>query len=117
MLDSISTSILIWTLVALIFLSAFFSSSETSMLALNKYRLKHLTKKKHRAAIRATELLKRPDRLIGVILIGNNLANISATVIATIVTTRLFGEWATVVLMPMALTFVMLIFAEVTPKS
>ncbi len=67
--------------------------------------------------MRAAHLLERPDRLIGVILIGNNLVNIVATLIAGAVTTHLFGEWATVFVLPIALTLVILIFAEVTPKS
>jgi Mg2+/Co2+ transporter CorB len=116
-LDGVSLNLLIGVLVALIGLSAFFSSSETSMLSLNRYRLRHLVKKRHKGAVRASQLLRRPDRLIGVILIGNNLVNIFATIVAGVITTRLFGEWATVVVLPFALTIVILIFAEVTPKS
>lgn len=97
--------------------SAFFSSAETSMLSLNPYRLKHLVKKGHKGACRSSELLHRPDRLIGVILIGNNLVNIVATIVAGIITERVFGEWAALVVLPLALTLVILIFAEVTPKS
>ncbi|MCB1615015.1 MAG: DUF21 domain-containing protein, partial [Pseudomonadales bacterium] len=103
-------------LVLLIFCSAFFSSSETSMMSLNRYRLKHLIKKKHRAAIRANNLLERPDRLIGIILIGNNLVNILATTIATIIAIRLFGD-AGIAIVGVVLTLVILIFAEVTPKT
>ena len=89
------------------------------MLSLNPYRLKHLVKKGHSGAVRASVLLHRPDRLISVILIGNNLVNIMATIVAGAITTRLFGDWelATVVLLPFVLTIVILIFAEVTPKS
>lgn len=87
------------------------------MLSLNRYRLKHLVKKRHGSAIRASKLLSRPDRLIGVILIGNNLANICATIVAGVITTRLFGEWAALAVLPFVLTLVFLIFAEVTPKS
>ena len=86
-------------------------------MSLNRYRLKHLVNKKHSGAIRVAELLSRPDRLIGVILIGNNLVNILATIIASAITMRLFGEWATLVILPIVLTFIMLIFAEVTPKT
>jgi Mg2+/Co2+ transporter CorB len=86
------------------------------MMSLNRYRLKHLVKKKHKGATRASELLQRPDRLIGVILIGNNLVNIFATVIATILASRMFGEIGLAV-MPILLTIVILIFAEVTPKT
>ena len=79
-------------LVVLIFLSAFFSGSETGMMTLNRYRLKHLQKQRHRGAMRAGKLLARPDRLIGLILIGNNLVNISASAIATIIAIRLWGD-------------------------
>jgi len=87
------------------------------MLSLNRYRLKHLVKKRNSSAVRASKLLRRPDRLIGVILIGNNFVNIMATIVAGVLTARLIGEWATVWLLPIALTIVILIFAEVTPKS
>ncbi|MFT7558936.1 MAG: Mg2+/Co2+ transporter CorB [Flavobacteriales bacterium] len=116
-MNSLSTELLIALLVALIALSGFFSSSETSMMSLNRYRLRHLVNKKHRGAMRAASLLARTDRLIGVILIGNNFVNIFATVVAGIITVRLFGEWAAAAVMPIALTIVILIFSEVTPKS
>lgn len=87
------------------------------MLSLNRYRLKHLVKNHHRGAVRASRLLHRPDRLIGVILIGNNFVNIMATLVADVIIVRLLGEWATVLLLPVILTIVILIFAEVTPKS
>jgi Mg2+/Co2+ transporter CorB len=116
-LDGVSTHLLIGVLIALICLSAFFSSSETGMMSLNRYRLRHLVKKGHKGAIRASQLLRRPDRLIGVILIGNNLVNIFATIVAGVITTRLFGEWFTVAILPLALTLIILIFAEVTPKT
>lgn len=116
-MDGLSTSLLFGILAFLIVLSGFFSSSETGMLSLNRYRLKHLVKNKNRGAIRASKLLRRPDRLIGVILIGNNFVNIMATIVASALTVRLVGEWATVVLLPVVLTVGILIFAEVTPKS
>ena len=87
------------------------------MFALNRYRLKHLAKKEHKGAKRAYGLLQRPDRLIGVILIGNNLVNIFATIVAGVITTHLFGEWAAVTVLPFVLTIIILIFAEVTPKT
>ena len=87
------------------------------MLSLNRYRLKYRVKKKDKAAIRVNNLLERPDRLIGVILIGNNLANILMTIVASIITTHFFGEWVTVTIMPVVLTLLVLIFAEVTPKT
>ncbi len=89
------------------------------MMSLNRYRLRHLVNQKHAGALRASRLLERPDRLIGVILIGNNLVNIFATIVAAAIAERIFGDWelATVVIMPIVLTLVILIFAEVTPKS
>lgn len=87
------------------------------MLSLNPYRLKNLVKKGHKGACRASTLLQRPDRLIGVILIGNNLVNIFATIVAGTITERLYGEWAALVVLPLVLTLIILIFAEVTPKS
>tara|TARA_B100001540_G_scaffold286062_1_gene279559 strand:+ start:712 stop:1971 length:1260 start_codon:yes stop_codon:yes gene_type:complete len=103
-------------LAVLIVLSGFFSSSETGMMSLNRYRLKHLQKNRHRGAVRAGRLLDRPDRLIGLILIGNNLVNIFAASIATIIAIRLWGD-AGVVVASIALTLVLLIFAEITPKT
>jgi len=103
-------------LAALIVLSGFFSSSETGMMSLNRYRLKHLQKNNHRGAIRAGKLLERPDRLIGLILIGNNLVNIFASAVATIIAIRLWGD-AGVFIATGVLTLVILIFAEVTPKT
>jgi Mg2+/Co2+ transporter CorB len=103
-------------LAALILMSGFFSSSETGMMSLNRYRLKHLSKQKHRGAERASVLLERPDRLIGLILIGNNLVNIAASAIATVIAIRLYGD-AGIVAATFLLTLVILIFAEVTPKT
>jgi Mg2+/Co2+ transporter CorB len=103
-------------LVALILFSGFFSSSETSMMSLNRYRLKHLSKNNHRGANRASRLLERPDRLIGLILIGNNLVNILASAIATVIAIRLWGD-AGIFIATLLLTLVILIFAEITPKT
>ncbi|MEM1114572.1 MAG: HlyC/CorC family transporter [Pseudomonadota bacterium] len=103
-------------LAALIFLSGFFSSSETGMMSLNRYRLKHLQKSGHRGARRAGKLLDRPDRLIGLILIGNNLVNIFASAIATVIAIRIWGD-AGIFIATVALTLVILIFAEITPKT
>jgi Mg2+/Co2+ transporter CorB len=115
-LNDIPLSVLGGTLFCLIILSAFFSSSETGMLSLNKYRLKHLVKSKNRSAMKVSSLLERPDRLIGVILIGNNFVNILSSAIATIIAVRLWGD-AGVAIATGALTMVILIFAEVTPKT
>ncbi|MCC2615177.1 CNNM domain-containing protein [Aestuariibacter halophilus] len=116
-MDDISTGTLFLLLAILILLSAYFSSSETGMMSINRYRLKHLENEGHRGAGRVARLLQRPDRLIGLILIGNNLVNIAATMIATYLCVRLFGDvWGPVVV-TFGLTFVILIFAEVTPKT
>ena len=86
------------------------------MMSLNRYRLKHLKGTGHRGARRAISLLQRPDRLIGLILIGNNLVNILASAIATVIAIRLFGN-AGIAVATLALTLVILIFAEITPKT
>ena len=102
-------------LCGLIILSAFFSSSETAMMSLNRYRLDNL-RKKHRGARKAYKLLARPDRLIGIILIGNNLTHILCSAIATVIAIRLYGD-AGIFFGTILLTLVVLIFAEVTPKT
>ncbi|ATC98144.1 MAG: CNNM domain-containing protein [Pseudomonadota bacterium] len=116
-MDAISTSTLFIILGVLILLSAYFSSSETGMMSLNKYRLRHLEKEHHKGAKRVSKLLQRPDRLIGLILIGNNLVNIAASSVATIIGIRLFGDVIGIAVATFGLTFVILIFAEVTPKT
>lgn len=115
-MNDIPLSFLIITLIILIILSAFFSSSETGMMSINRYRLKNLANKGHRGALRVQSLLGRTDRLISVILIGNNFVNILASSIATIIGLRLFGD-AGVAIATGFLTLVILIFAEVTPKT
>lgn len=86
------------------------------MMTLNRYRLKHLKEKGHRGATRASKLLDRPDRLIGLILIGNNLVNIFASAIATVIAIELWGN-AGILIATVLLTLVILIFAEITPKT
>ncbi|MDO6426354.1 CNNM domain-containing protein [Thalassotalea sp. 1_MG-2023] len=116
-MDTISTSTLFLILGLLILISAYFSGSETGMMSLNRYKLKHLEKQKHKGAKRVGKLLKRPDQLIGLILIGNNLVNIAASAIATIIGIRFLGDVAGVLAATIILTLVVLIFAEVTPKT
>jgi Mg2+/Co2+ transporter CorB len=117
-LDDISTGSLFILLGILILFSAYFSSSETGMMSINRYRLKHLENEGNKAAIRVRKLIDRPDRLIGLILIGNNLVNIAASIIAGIIGSRLLGDDVLgLVLTTVILTFVVLIFAEVTPKT
>jgi Mg2+/Co2+ transporter CorB len=102
-------------LVILIFISAFFSGSETSMMAINRYRLRSLAEK-NRGAKRTQRLLENVDELIGAILLGNNFVNILASSIATIIAIHLWGE-GSVIYASVLLTFVILIFAETTPKT
>ncbi|MCP8686041.1 HlyC/CorC family transporter [Marinobacterium sedimentorum] len=115
-MEDASISTLVGILIFLIFCSAFFSSSETGMMSLNRYRLRHLVKNKHRGARKASRLLERPDRLIGVILIGNNFVNILASAIATVIAVRLWGD-AGIAIATAGLTLIILIFAEVSPKT
>ncbi|BCL71214.1 putative Hemolysin related protein [Vibrio nigripulchritudo MADA3029] len=115
-MDDISTGVLFALLAVLIVISGYFSGSETGMMSLNRYRLKHLSKEGHKGARRVEKLLDRPDRLIGLILIGNNLVNILASAIATIIGMRLYGDIG-VAIATGALTMVVLVFAEVTPKT
>jgi len=86
------------------------------MMALNRYRLRHLIKHNHRGAIRAGKLLDQPDRLIGLILIGNNLVNFIAASVGTAIAVRLWGNLG-FILAPILLTIIVLVFAEVTPKT
>ncbi|MFC3093252.1 HlyC/CorC family transporter [Alteromonas sediminis] len=116
-MDAISTSTLFLVLGALILCSAYFSSSETGMMSINRYKLKHLVNENHAAATRVQALLDRPDRLIGLILIGNNLVNIAATLVAGEISMRLFGDFWGPIVVTIGLTFIILIFAEVTPKT
>jgi Mg2+/Co2+ transporter CorB len=115
-LNSISTGVLFSILACLIIISGYFSGSETGMMALNRYRLKHLANKGHKGAKRVEKMLNRPDRLIGLILIGNNLVNILASAIATIIGMRLYGDYG-VAIATGVLTLVILVFSEVTPKT
>jgi len=115
-MEEIALSKLYMILVILLMLSGFFSGSETGLMAINKYRLRHLANKGHRGAKLAQKLLHTPDRLIGLILLGNNLVNILAASIATIIGIRLFGSNG-VWIASLALTVVILIFSEVAPKT
>jgi Mg2+/Co2+ transporter CorB len=115
-MSDVPLSTLFGLLAVLIILSAFFSSSETGLVALNRYRLRHDAQAGHRGAKRAGQLLASPDRMFGLILLGNNLVNIMAASIATLIALRLLGEsgvWVSTVV----LTAVVLIFAELLPKT
>ncbi len=115
-MEDASLTLLLGILISLILMSAYFSSSETAMMALNRYRLRHLVKHNHKGAIRASQLLDQPDRLIGLILIGNNLVNFIAASVGTAIAVRLWGNLG-FILAPVLLTIIVLIFAEVTPKT
>ena len=103
------------SLIGLLILSAFFSGSETGMMAANKIKLKNLSKKPDRGAKRALKLLKKPDLLLATILVGNNFANILASSIVTIMMLNYFG--GNVLLGAILLTGCILIFSEITPKT
>ena len=103
-------------LVLLIIISGFFSSSETGMMAINRYRLQHEAQSGNKRAKQILKLLKRPDRLLGVILIGNTFANIFAGTLATLIAIDLYGETSAFIA-SIILTFIVLIFSEVAPKT
>jgi len=116
-LDDIPLHTLLVAFVVLIFFSAFFSISETSMIALNRYRLRHLAKTGNRGAKRTSRLLERTDRLLGAILLGNNLTNMAAAALATTITFRLVGQSElSLSIATLVVTAVVLIFSEITPK-
>jgi len=114
--DDVPLGVLVGLLIFLLGCSAFFSGSETALMRLNRYRLRHKAKAGHRGAKLAEKLLEQPDRLIGLILLGNNLANILASQIVAVIAFSLGGTlWFAA--SGFILTFVILIFAEVTPKT
>ena len=104
-------------LILMLLLSAFFSLAETSMMALNRYRLKHLLKQGHRGARLAHALLARTDQLLGVILLGNTLVAAGAATLAAVIAQQLLGDhkWVPGV-SAIAITLALLIFSEITPK-
>jgi len=109
-------STLLIVLVFLVLFAAFFSSSEIGMMSINRYKLRHLVKKNNKQAIRVNQMLSRPDRLLSVVLIGNTLANIVASTIATLIGQRLYGDTG-VAVATILLTIVILVFGEMTPKT
>jgi magnesium and cobalt exporter, CNNM family len=115
--DELPLSWQIAALVVLLLLSAFFSIAETAMMASNRYRLKHLVAQGDGAAIRVASLLKRTDRLLGGILIGNTLVVVAASALSTVVAVRLFGENKIVYAVgTLVISFLIIIFSEITPK-
>ncbi len=114
--DDVPLAALFGLLIALLLLSAFFSGSETALVSLNRYQLRHKARQGHRGARLADLLLQRPDRLIGLILLGNNLVNFSAASLVAIIAFEMGGEPA-VALGTLILTLVVLIFSEAAPKT
>ncbi len=112
-MENLTLDTLFILLVVLVCLSAFFSSSETGLMSLNPYKLRHKSKESRAAAL-AQKNLKRPDRLLGVILLGNNFVNIYATALVTVIALKLGVPLS---LASIAFTFVILVFAEITPKT
>lgn len=115
-MDDLHIGALCVALVLLIGCSAFFSSSETGLMTLNRYRLRHRAKAGDKAAQRTSRLLERPDRLIGIILLGNNFVNILASSLATVIAIYFLGE-AGIVVSTVSLTLILLVFGEVAPKT
>lgn len=107
---------LIALIIVLLVLSAFFSATETALMSLNRYRLRHEARSGHRGARVAELLLQRPDRLIGLILLGSNAVNIVAAALVTVLAQRLGGE-GTLLAATIILTVVVLIFCDVAPKT
>src|SRR5215218_6346970 len=116
-MDDIPLGTLFAALFMLLLGSAFFSISETSMMALNRYRLRHLVQSKHRGAKLASELLASTDRFLGVVLLGNNVINAAAALLVGEIARRLLGdsEFALVIATGAA-AFAILVFSEITPK-
>ncbi|MBT8124842.1 MAG: HlyC/CorC family transporter [Gammaproteobacteria bacterium] len=115
-MDEYSIGALFIVLLILFFLSAFFSGSETALMALNRYRLRHLANDGHRGAKQAQKLLEKPDRLIGLILLGNNVVNILIAQLAAYIGYRWHGELG-IFIATLILIFAILIFAELAPKT
>ena len=114
--DDVPLGALLGLLMFLLLLSAFFSGSETALMSLNRYQLRHKARQGHRGARMAERLLQRPDRVIGLILLGNNLVNFSAASLVAVIAFKLGGEPA-VASGAVALTLLVLIFSEATPKT
>lgn len=115
-MEQVSTGTIIFILIVMIIISAYFSASETGMMTLNRYRLRHLAKQGNRGALRVEKLLQRPARLISLVLVGNNLVNILASSLATILGMRLYGDIGVAIATGL-LTFLILVFSEVMPKT
>ena len=117
-MDDFSLNTLFTVLLIFLVLAGFFSASETSMMAINRYRLSHLVRKGNKSAKLTTRLLAQTDKLLGSILLGNTLLNVAAATLAEIIVLRLFGHGnnTAVLLGSLTITFVILIFSEIMPK-
>lgn len=116
-MDEIPVSALLITLVVLLAMSGFFSLSETAMMASNRFRLRHLAQSGHHGARKALDLLNHTDKMLGVILLGNNLVNSAAAMLVSVIAIEFFGDekWA-LGASTLAITFAILVFSEITPK-
>ena len=116
-MEDVPLSVLLVALFLLLILSGFFSLSETSMMAINRYRLKHLAKQGHRGARLTTQLLVNTDKLLGVILLGNNLLNTAAATLVAVIISMFFAHNDLALLIgTIGVTLAILIFSEITPK-
>lgn len=116
-MDEFPLSYLLGVLAGLLLISAFFSMAETSLMSVNRYRLRHLVSEGHRGARLVLFLLSRTDKLLGVILLCNNLANAASATLAAIISVELFGEGEFVLMLgTLAVTFAILVFSEISPK-
>ena len=116
-MDELSLNWMIGALVVLLVVSGFFSIAETSMMAINRYRLKHMVAQGHGGAARVERLLKRTDRLLGAILIGNNLVNAASATLASLIAVTFFGQGKfAYAVSTLAISFLIIVFAEITPK-
>lgn len=116
-MEELTLGRMIAALVVLLVISGFFSIAETSMMAINRYRLKHMVAQGHGGAARVEALLRRTDRLLGAILIGNNLVNAAAATLASLIAVELFGQGKfAYAVSTLAISFLIIVFAEITPK-
>ena len=116
-MEELTLGRMIGALVVLLVASGFFSIAETSMMAINRYRLRHMAAQGHGGAQRVEQLLKRTDKLLGAILIGNNLINAAAATLASLIAVELFGQGKLAyAVSTLAISFLIIVFAEITPK-
>ncbi len=116
-MDNIPISWQLGALALLLLISGFFSIAETSLMSVNRYRLRHLAKEGNRGARLAIALLAKTDKLLGVILLCNNFANAASATLVTLITVQLFGEGELVLALgTLSVTFAILVFSEISPK-